>query len=208
MPESLLHFFAELFNFKVKDYKESVSSGNCGGNGEEEQENSERNGRTISREKARKITSLYQTICYILHAGKEKTPLQVMVGMVTHNTCKSATLITILNRLELSISYDEVQRIKNRLASYVIESSTDLIPVPIHFDPNNFTVLAMDNFDHNCRTLSGLQSAHYAVIVGFQDVFKDTAKKPRISETTVSCEGLAVAHELTCQKLKPFQIPQ
>lgn len=116
MPESLLKFFAELFNFDECDFYKEPGGPEIFYNNADELDEDDSSTRSISQGRIRKITSLYQTICYILHGGKEKTPLQVMLGMVTHNTCKSAALITIFNRLGMSISYDEIRRMKSRLA--------------------------------------------------------------------------------------------
>lgn len=86
--------------------------------------------------------------------------------MVYFNT-KSKNTITILNRLGISILYDEVLRIRARLASYAIQISRNAMPISSHFDTNNYVTAAFDHFDHNECTISGSNSTHDTVIVFF-----------------------------------------
>ena len=59
----------------------------------------------------RKSYVISQLIYYFLHNGIKKTPLRVSIAQSIHNECRSKKLITVLNRLGISISYDELERI-------------------------------------------------------------------------------------------------
>ena len=37
----------------------------------------------------------------------------------------------------------------NDLGRYIVESSSDVVPFPIHFSSSQFTIAAFDNFDHD-----------------------------------------------------------
>ncbi|KAJ8679187.1 hypothetical protein QAD02_014974 [Eretmocerus hayati] len=154
-----------------------------------------------------KIKSLFQTMFFILKNGREKTPLQVMNGIALHATCKSKTLIDSLNHLGLSISYDEILRIRNGLALYTLELNARGIPLPNHLKRFIFTVLAFDNFDWNEWITSGMYSTHDTVSVGFQERSNDIQRKPRISETSVNQRSRSFDVNLSCQELKTFHKP-
>ncbi|CAB0035214.1 unnamed protein product, partial [Trichogramma brassicae] len=97
---------------------------------------------------------------------------------------KSKNTIQLLNRLGLCISYDEILRIRARLATYANEKSKSAVPLPSHFNKCNYVTAAFDNIDHNESTISGLNSMHDTAIVLFQDVYETDSvqRKPRLSE--------------------------
>ena len=64
--------------------------------------------------------SIYQMILYTVNEGKTKTPLHVMTGHSIYTRCRSRSTITTLNKIGVSISYDEVRRGQALLASYAI----------------------------------------------------------------------------------------
>ena len=90
-----------------------------------------------------------------------------MCGEAIHNTCKSKTLITSLNHLGLSVSYDEILRYQTDSANFVCSNRTDKVPLPSHLDPEKFVSAAFDNFDHEEATISGLGGTHDTVSVLF-----------------------------------------
>lgn len=100
-----------------------------------------------------------------------------------HDKCRGKNLIPSFNRIGVSISYDDVLRIRNDLAAYTVEVSQDNVPIPCHFQKDKFITAA---FDHNEATLSGLDSIHDTVTVLFQEKSPNVPKKPKLTETTVS----------------------
>ena len=57
----------------------------------------------------------------MVNNGRKKTPLPVRISHTIYNTCKNNEVITSLNNLGLSISYDELRRCRNKLGAYVIK---------------------------------------------------------------------------------------
>ena len=107
---------------------------------------------TTERIKSLRLKTLYQIIYFIKNNGAKKTPLHVYIGLFIYTNTKSKITITILNRLGLSISYDEVLRIRTRLAEYATKSAQSIVPLPSHFILNDFITGAFDNLDHNTAT--------------------------------------------------------
>lgn len=51
-----------------------------------------------------RIKSLYRMMVFTLHDGRKRTPLHMLTGISVHSICKSASLITSLNRIGVSMS--------------------------------------------------------------------------------------------------------
>lgn len=81
-----------------------------------------------------RIKSMYQVMYFIKQSGMKKTPLHTLISLFVYNTTKSKNIISTLNRLGLAISYDEVLRIRTRLALYTIKFSESYVPLPSHFE--------------------------------------------------------------------------
>ena len=81
---------------------------------------------------------------------KKKTPLHVLIAQTIHDASRSKKVITLMNRLGLSISYDEMMRIDTRLAERVIQEAGEFrVPVGWSIKPGTILHGAMDNFDHD-----------------------------------------------------------
>ena len=76
--------------------------------------------RSMSDEFDRKSYVIFQQIYYFVHNGTKKTPLHVSIAQSIHNECRSKKLIKIMNRLCISISYDELERIDFTLANRLL----------------------------------------------------------------------------------------
>ena len=94
--------------------------------------------------------------------------------MAAHNIydiCKSQELITSLNQIDVCISYNEIQREREResLAHYTFKQKENWgVPIPSHFVKENFAIAALDNFDHTDRSSTlGMLSNHDTVTVPF-----------------------------------------
>ena len=106
---------------------------------------------------------------YNVQKGNKKTPMHWMTTLCIHEKCKSRKLITCVNRMDVCVSHKEVKEIRRNLAQFTGETSSTVLSLPSHFVRDSFTINAMDNFDHNEATLSGLNSCHDTVMVLFQE---------------------------------------
>ena len=90
------------------------------------------------------------------------------------------------------------------MAKYtILESLNDKVPLPSHFDANNFTLAAMDNFDNADRnSLSGTMHAHDTAMTLFQVKPISHPEKPQ--KSTFDLSNTPDLHELPCQKIIPF----
>ena len=98
-----------------------------------------------------KMYSLFQQMKYILHGGKQQTPLTSMLPHSIYARDRSKTLITVLNHIGASKSYYEVKRDRDLLMAYAEKEAGDgNVPLPSHFtkDEGDFTMGAGDNSNH------------------------------------------------------------
>lgn len=201
IPAPLMYFLSIVYDFDVDSFRDT-----CQGGGENAEDDNS-TGRQVSASKCRQMQALFQIMFYNLHHGKKRTPLHILNSQVIYDTCKSATLIKGFNHFGLCSSYDELMRHHNDIASYTVESSTENVPFPSHFDKSQFTIAAFDNFDHDEATLSGIAGSHDTVTVLFQDDTDKQAGKPKVSETN-TVHGPKTFHaELQCQELQVVHKP-
>lgn len=201
IPEPLLKFLAVLYNFDATNFSPCLL--------EPENENNVPTYEctSVSESRCRQMHCLFQVMYHDLHRGRKRTPLHIMNSQAIYDSCKSATLITSFNGFGLCSSYDELMRHQNDMASFTVESSSEMVPFPSHFDKTMFTIGAFDNFDHEEANLSGMSGSHDTVAVLFQDEGGSHACKPRRSETNVQ-HGVRVFNvELKCQSLREFYKP-
>lgn len=106
----------------------------------------------------------------------------------------------------LSISFDDVSRIRFGLAEYARIISENSVVLLSHFNPKKFITAAMDNFDHNEATMSGLNLTHDTMIVMFQDEVENyDKKKPKVSEILPESRARSFSGLLPCQEVLPFE---
>ena len=120
------------------------------------------------------------TIYQIVHATvtKKKAPLDVFVAQAVHEVSRSKRVITILNRLGLSISYYEMMRVDTRLPKRTImEAENFRVPVSKTIESGTIVQGAMDNFDHDENTMSGKNGSHDTIFMLFQN--SDVDKPPQ-----------------------------
>ena len=78
--------------------------------------------------------------------------------------------MTLMNRLGLSISYDEMMRIDTRLAQRVKQEAGEFrVPAGRSIKPGIILHGAMDNFDHHEDTLSGKDGSQDTILMLFQN---------------------------------------
>ena len=84
------------------------------------------------------------------------------------------------------------------------ETSSIVLSLPSHFVRDSLTIGAMDNFDHNEATLSGLNSCHDTVLVLFQEVPRNFPNTPKVAETNISRRTKQQLLQLPYQTLSKF----
>ena len=200
IPQPLLKFLSVMYNFNEHEFctaKPSII-------GEEDQDPTKHG---ISKSKEKQMLAIYQIMYFVLHSGQKRTPLHIMNGQAIHETCKSKTLISSFNHCGLCVSYDEILRYHTNMANFVVEKSDEFTPLPSQFDRKMFTTGALDNFDHEELTLSGIGGSHDTVCVLFQDKPTSTSHKPNMSDTSVIHGSKVFKRELPCQTLKEYFKP-
>ena len=125
--------------------------------------------RSISDEFDRKSYVIFQQIYYFMHNGTKKSPLHMSIAQSIHNECRSKKLSKIMNRLSISISYDELERIDFTLANQLLNSLGEhRVPIS-NLIKKGLLHEAMYNFDHIEDTKSGKGSSHDTILLVFQN---------------------------------------
>ena len=145
---------------------------------------------------------MFQFVFNIVHNGKEKTPMHISVAQTIHDTCRSKQLVQIFNRMGYGISYSELEQIDNALTQRTIRRAGSYrVPVPPSIKPSVLIQGAMDNFDHEENTSSGIGGSHDTILVLFQNC--ENADQEEVGKSCKSqddCSKL-ITHILDCQKL-------
>ena len=220
IPETLIEFFSALLNISkvdlIRPYGSDVDSQDS--DDEYEEENSGESEITKELPKVvKKVSakpkvllaqSLFQTLYYSVHSGKKKAPLQVMLAHSVYDKCKSKELMTSLNRLGSCISNSEYRRCKDRLEGNVYKKGLNQqVPLPSHINNDDFTIVAVDNFDHVDRSsMSGTKANHDTVTVILQNSNTDNVpiRKEMVSEFGPLPTGRKSIEKLECQKLQDY----
>ena len=97
-------------------------------------------------------------------------------------------------------SYDEVEKLDTTLAQRTIcRAGINHVPVPPSIQPAVFIQGAMDNFDHEENTKSGIEGSHDTILMLFQNGENNVNQISVKREATN--EKKAFNHVLDCQKL-------
>ena len=136
---------------------------------------------------------------------KKHHSIYLLATVYIYEKCKSREVLTSLNKVGVSVSYNEVQRARNDLARFTyFQSKNEGVPIPSHFSKDEFTIGAFDNFNHSDRSsLSGTFSNHDTVMTLFQVKPEQPSKKPdktQIDLTKVTTKGKL----LPCQEKQLF----
>ena len=180
----------------MPDYEEEDRSDNS--DDEDDFEEADESIKTLHTQ----LHCLFQIITYHIHKGRQKTPMHAMVGQSVYSKTRSRVLITTLNRIGVSTSYNEVRRARSLLSSYdVVKSETDSTRIPSHFNSSDFCIGAMDNSDYaDESSLSGTHSKHYTAMVLFQEKVNAPAAKPTVSSSMgLSKSTNPAVRKLQCQ---------
>ena len=125
------------------------------------------------------------------HSLTQETAVPVYLGMMLHSSTSSKKIVEKCHRLGLSVSYDRVLQVSNKLANSVCKHyrDSDLVcpPCLIH---DMFTVAAADNIDHNLTSSTASSSFHGTGISSMQF----TSVPPQVSEKHIDL----VLHQILC----------
>ena len=104
----------------------------------------------------------------LIHNSTKIPPLHVFVAETIHDISRSKRLVNMMNRI--SISYNEMLTIDNIAAKRIInETGENRVPVSETMRSSTTIQGAMDNFDHEENTLSGIKGSHDTILMLFQN---------------------------------------
>ena len=151
-----------------------------------------------------KIKSVIQIIFYVLNQGKQKSPFHIMNANAIYEKCKSRELITSFNLVGISVSYKGIRQHCSNLAKLVIlKSNENSVPMPNHFVRSEFTLAALDNFDHSDKnSLSGMQSTHDTAMILCQTTPDRIPNKP--CKDDINLKSVKSVKQLPCQRILNF----
>ena len=97
---------------------------------------------------------MVQILYYNIHSGRKLTPFHVINSVQICKRCRSKELITLFNKSNLCISYQSIKQHRQNLARLaIVQSNISKVLLPIHVSPEEFTVVAFDNFNHLTKTV-------------------------------------------------------
>ena len=104
----------------------------------------------------------------------------------------------MFNRLGLCIRYDDLEGVDIAFTQEIINfAGTNRVPVSKYINSSPIVHDAMDNFDHEENTLSGIGGSHDTILVLFQ--------KPGMKDTTEKI-STKLANICGCQLIKEVEI--
>ena len=213
---SPLHPLDETFGASISCSEDDGSSSEAEEDVSNDQEQDECNpspkvsGKTKSPAKPKlfRAESLFQTLFYVVNNGDKRAPLPIMLAHTVYEKCKSRELLTTLNHLGYSVSYQTNRRDRNKLAAYTLKkSANDKMPLPSHMNREEFIIAATDNFDHDDKSsLSGTKSNHDTVVVLFQNINpeKPLNRKEKVSDMHPLPTTARTNELLACQRVLPY----
>lgn len=156
-----------------------------------------------------KCISVFQILFYLIHNGIKNTPLHIGLAQTIHEMTRSKLLLRIMSRLGITVSYDALERHNVVLATRILsDSDGKFVPLPKTIKPNIPIRAAMDNFDQQEQTLSGIGGSHDTVLVVFQNESEHIAESDNGEQRCYELKGHRSFHSLLpCQQLKYFKKP-
>ena len=101
----------------------------------------------------------------VRHPIKQEMSLPIYLGLKLHSATRKKKLVENFCTLGLSISYDRVRQIENKVANSVCERyRADALVCPPILRTGLFTVAAADNIDHNLSSTTAQSSFHGTAI--------------------------------------------
>ena len=103
------------------------------------------------------------------HSLDREPPLPLYIGMMIHTETRSKKTVTELHDMGLSVSYDRILQLEDKLATAVCEDFRDKgVVVPAQLRCGVFTAGALDNLDHKPSSTTAKGSFHGTGISVFQ----------------------------------------
>ena len=95
------------------------------------------------------------------HTLDRETPLPIYIGLMVHSKTRKAGLVNKLSNLGVSISYDRVCDIKEKITNQLcIAYNEKHVVIPPSLENGLFTTSAIDNIDHNVTATSAQEHFH------------------------------------------------
>ena len=108
------------------------------------------------------------------HHIDREPPLPIYIGLNIHQQTRCRKLTTQLFQMGISISYDRVLSLEDKIAASLCDQyQQDGVVVPACFNKRLFTIGAIDNLDHNPSSTTSQSSFHGTAISLFQFPMKD-----------------------------------
>ena len=101
------------------------------------------------------VQSFGHYLLYAVSKGRQKAPKYVALSLTVKNLTGSKEMITLLNRYDHGIFYDQVLQIDTRLVEKQLETELNGVIVPRIIQPNMFSTFCWDDIDILEETLSG-----------------------------------------------------
>ena len=149
-----------------------------------------------------KIKSMVQILHYNIHVDRKFASFHVMNSVQIYERCRSKKLITSFNRSGLCISYQSMKQHRQDLVKLAkVQSNTSKVPLPTHFSPEEFTIVAFNSFNHaDKNSLSGKYCFNNTVITLFQTIPNEIPRKPKTSEANLN--DVKLIEQLACKKIE------
>lgn len=124
-------------------------------------------------------------------------PLQVGVGLLSHQQMRSRSMIDVLHQLGVSVDYTRILRIETQLAQAVLRNSSEHnIYIPPELTKGKFIFLSVDNSDFSEDTPDGKNNLHATAMIVSQrktresskvtlDVLNEVPKHKSLPETSI-----------------------
>ena len=137
----------------------------------------------------RKCDNIFQMIFNVVHNGQKNTSMHVGLSETVHDICHSKELIQIINRMGLCRSYNEVEWLDSGLAQRTFEKAgVHRVHAPPSIEHGVLIQGAIDNFDHEENTKSGIGGSHDIILMLFQNTANEIGNKPKEISTKPSAE--------------------
>ena len=116
----------------------------------------------------------------MVNNGQKKTPMHVGLSETVHDICRSKELVKIMNHMRLCWSYDEVEWLDSGLAQCTFEKAgVHRVPGPPSTEHGVLIQGAMDNFDHEENTKSGIGRSHDTILMLLQNTVNETGEETK-----------------------------
>ena len=212
IPDEMIAVFSTLFNINAASLKQNFppqqyeDDNNDFNEINENGDNDDTTTGSCKKKKklTNKIKSVIQIIFYVLNQGKQKTPFHITNANAIYENCKSRELITSFNRVGISVTYKDIRHYRSDLGKLaILKSNENSIPMPNHFVGSEFTLTAVDHFDHSDKnSLSGMQSTHDIAMILYQTTSDRIPNKP--CKDDVNLKSVKSVNELPCQRILNF----